>query len=162
MVTFGQWHHFQIRLDFLQDKYQVLVDGVQKGVSQGFVDGISSSFTDADIAAFAAAFDASSQSQTGTAFFDNFAIRNILPGDFDEDGDVDGNDFLTWQRGGSFTPLSGTDLADWQNNYSNSPIMVSTAAVPEPSIGGLVGMLVISLLGHRRPVVQRFGDMKSK
>jgi len=26
------------------------------------------------------------------------------PGDFDEDGDVDGGDFLLWQRGGSPSP----------------------------------------------------------
>lgn len=43
-----------------------------------------------------------------------------LPGDFDNDGDVDGRDFLTWQRGGSPAPLSSADLASWQNNYGAS------------------------------------------
>jgi hypothetical protein len=33
-------------------------------------------------------------------------------GDFDQDGDVDGRDFLLWQR----NPSVGS-LADWQNNY---------------------------------------------
>ncbi len=41
----------------------------------------------------------------------------MLPGDFDGDGDVDGRDFLAWQRGGSPNPLSASDLADWQANY---------------------------------------------
>lgn len=33
------------------------------------------------------------------------------------DGDVDGRDFLIWQRGGSLTPISTGDLADWQSHY---------------------------------------------
>jgi hypothetical protein len=40
-----------------------------------------------------------------------------LLGDFDRDGDVDGRDFLVWQRGGSPTPFSASDLAHWQANY---------------------------------------------
>lgn len=60
-----------------------------------------------------------------------------LPGDFDGDGDVDGRDFLAWQR----DPSVG-ELADWQGNYGAgslvAPISDSTArsmvhhAVPEP------------------------------
>lgn len=42
-------------------------------------------------------------------------------GDFDEDGDVDGRDFLTWQR----NPSVG-NLADWQDNYGSR----STPAAP--------------------------------
>ena len=41
MVTFGQWNHFQIRLDFVQDKYQVFVNNILRG-TQNFVDGVSS------------------------------------------------------------------------------------------------------------------------
>jgi hypothetical protein len=62
--------------------------------------------------------------------------------DFDADGDVDGRDFLVWQRGGSPTPLSAGDLADWQGSYGVGSLKaVSTAAeaaspvsVPEPGI----------------------------
>jgi hypothetical protein len=43
-----------------------------------------------------------------------------IPGDFDEDGDVDGRDFLAWQRGQSATPLSAGDLTDWQDHYGES------------------------------------------
>jgi hypothetical protein len=39
-------------------------------------------------------------------------------GDWDGDGDVDGRDFLQWQRGGSPTPLSPIDLEGWQVNYA--------------------------------------------
>ena len=51
-----------------------------------------------------------------------------IPGDFDNDGDVDGRDFLTWQR----NPSVGS-LADWQNNYGTSGLSAVAAAVPEPS-----------------------------
>jgi hypothetical protein len=43
--------------------------------------------------------------------------KGLLLGDFDHDGDVDGRDFLVWQRGGSPTPFSASDLANWQSNY---------------------------------------------
>lgn len=42
-----------------------------------------------------------------------------LLGDFDGDGDVDGRDFLVWQRGGSPTPFSASDLAMWRANYGS-------------------------------------------
>jgi hypothetical protein len=40
-----------------------------------------------------------------------------LDGDFDDDGDVDGNDFLLWQRGGSPNGATSGDLALWEDNY---------------------------------------------
>lgn len=57
------------------------------------------------------------------------------PGDFDSDGDVDGNDFLVWQRGGSPNPLSAADLTTWKANFGNPG---GAAAVPEPSTIGLI------------------------
>ncbi len=70
-----------------------------------------------------------------------------LLGDFDNDGDVDGRDFLHWQRGDSpnGTPgvsVSPADLADWQGNY-NAPPLTAVAAVPEPASG----MLMLLFLG---------------
>lgn len=53
-----------------------------------------------------------------------------LPGNYDGDGDVDGADFLAWQR----TDGSTGELADWQTNYgitSNPP--EAATSVPEPS-----------------------------
>jgi hypothetical protein len=41
-------------------------------------------------------------------------------GNFDGDSDVDGRDFLIWQRGGSPTAGSAADLAAWQSNYGTS------------------------------------------
>ena len=56
-------------------------------------------------------------------------------GDFDFDGDVDGRDFLTWQRNTSIG-----DLADWQANYGAGALSALNLSVPEPA--GLV--LVVS------------------
>ena len=63
-------------------------------------------------------------------------------GDFDHDGDVDGRDFLLWQRGGSPNALSAGDLALWQSGYG-SPV-TAISAVPEPATAGLVLALCAS------------------
>ena len=65
-----------------------------------------------------------------------------LPGDFDFDGDVDGRDFLLWQRGGSPSSLSTGDLADWQANYGAGMLSSIAAAVPEPPSTGLLLSLI--------------------
>lgn len=67
------------------------------------------------------------------------------PGDFDNDGDVDGRDFLLWQRGGSPSPFSPTDLATWQGEYGMGPLVSNLAAVPEPATALL--LLGISVFG---------------
>jgi hypothetical protein len=48
-------------------------------------------------------------------------------GDFDLDGDVDGRDFLVWQR----NPSVG-NLADWHANYGMGALTAASTAVPEP------------------------------
>lgn len=53
-------------------------------------------------------------------------------GDHDNDGDVDGNDILVWQRGQSPDPLSAIDLADWKSNFGAPFSSAATQAVPEP------------------------------
>ena len=60
------------------------------------------------------------------------------PGDFDLDGDVDGRDFLAWQR----DPGVG-DLADWQANYGNN---APSAAVSVPEPGALVFFVLFPAL----------------
>ena len=76
------------------------------------------------------------------------SLREFLPptADFDEDGDVDGTDFLAWQRGfGILTgatlaqgdanhdgAVTAADLAIWQSDYGTA-LAVTTMAVPEPT-----------------------------
>lgn len=63
----------------------------------------------------------------------------VVEGDFDEDGDVDGADFLKWQQDG----LSLADLQAWQTNYAGGPL-AGFAAVPEPTavVLGLMGIVL--------------------
>ena len=74
-----------------------------------------------------------------------------LAGDFDIDGDVDGFDFLKWQRGESPNPLSASALADWETNYGTvAPLSATSAAVPEPSSAVLlIALAAVSILPRR-------------
>ena len=69
-------------------------------------------------------------------------------GDFDGDGDIDGHDFLLWQRGGSPNGISSGDLALWQDTYGTSPLAAVT--IPEPSALALVIGCVLALAGAKR------------
>jgi T5SS/PEP-CTERM-associated repeat protein len=70
-------------------------------------------------------------------------------GDFDNDGDVDGGDFLTWQRGGSPTPLSAAGLAAWQAGFGTAAT-ANTGAVPEPTTWLLAASCCLYGLVRRR------------
>ncbi len=74
----------------------------------------------------------------GTTYADvaPFTPGTGLDGDFDGDGDVDGNDFLVWQRGAA-TPA---DLALWQGNYGAPNSSAAAGAVPEPASVLLLGI----------------------
>jgi len=56
-----------------------------------------------------------------------------LAGDFDDDGDVDGQDFLEWQRGNSPVPFIAGDLSDWDSNYAIVSSLAAASLVPEPA-----------------------------
>ena len=94
---------------------------------------------------------------------DWFSLR---PGDFDEDGDVDGVDFFHWQMG--YPTASGSDLdhgdADgdgdtdgidfglWQANYPTMGAATTAVAptIPEPATLGFLIMGGFALLRRRK------------
>lgn len=90
-------------------------------------------------------------------YFDNFRFETPsagLDGDFDGDNDVDGRDFLSWQRGDSTNgtiggPVSAADLLEWQNAY-NGGALVATSTIPEPSSLVLLGSLSFLAITRRR------------
>ncbi len=85
------------------------------------------------------------------------------PGDFDDDGDVDGRDFLIWQRGGSPNPLSAGDLSAWQSNYGTGGLAsVVAASVPEPSSTMLAAMAVLALSVVGRCQSRRDGSLNEQ
>jgi autotransporter-associated beta strand protein len=84
--------------------------------------------------------------------------------DFDADGDVDGADFLTWQRNVGITPgtanledgdangdddVDGDDLLAWENQFGTATAAAS--AVPEPG-AALLALLAapLALLARRK------------
>lgn len=73
-------------------------------------------------------------------YFEPFIV--VLLGDFDLDGDVDGRDFLTWQR----NPSVG-DLAAWQANYDFGTL--SAASVPEPGSAVLIAVVLAGAVWRR-------------
>jgi len=78
-----------------------------------------------------------------------------LPGDFDGDGDVDGNDFLRWQRGESPNPMSPSDLDEWEANFGTTvPLSATSTAVPEPSTS-IAALLAMVAMLCRRDVVAK-------
>lgn len=89
-------------------------------------------------------------SQIDTARSSRFAQEIPLadPGDFDNDGDFDGTDFLEWQKGNSPTPGSSSDLADWQTNHGLSAL--EAASVPEPATcTQMLSFLLCSTISRR-------------
>lgn len=96
--------------------------------------------------------------------FEQYAARLTLGnGDFDGDDDVDGLDFLEWQRhvGGSVTPqqdangdglADGKDLAIWQATYGDSwgAPLTASVTVPEPTMLCMVALTCMCLIRTRR------------
>lgn len=115
----------------------------------------------------------------GAVWFDNASLVKLTPNvvvedaDFDDDGDVDGVDFLTWQRyyltGNSNAQgdangdmvVNGLDLDIWNNQYGPGPLQGVTA-VPEPTAVGLTLCAVGGLLLRRRGKVVDQGMRSAK
>jgi hypothetical protein len=74
-------------------------------------------------------------------------------GDFDGDEDVDGADFLKWQRGQSPTPLSDDDLQDWKDHFGAAT--VAGAPVPEPRSAGLAVLAAVMAAAAMRAAAGR-------
>jgi hypothetical protein len=73
------------------------------------------------------------------------------PGDFDQDGDVDGRDFLRWQRKQSPNNGSFGDLQAWQTNYGFQGSLVAARVVPEPgSVLMLAAIAGVASLSRER------------
>jgi hypothetical protein len=75
------------------------------------------------------AFLASFTNFTEGVFVSTVAASPRVAGDFDADGQVDGSDFLLWQRGGG----DAGELSSWAGSFGGSTASVSAGVVPEPS-----------------------------
>jgi autotransporter-associated beta strand protein len=95
--------------------------------------------------------------------FLNYSIA--IPGDFNGDGNVDGDDFATWQMNfptasGAFTEdgdadgdgdVDGADFVVWQINFSSGG---GASLVPEPHTLILVGIGGLFVLASRRSKIR--------
>lgn len=111
-------------------------------------------------------------SDSGGGF--SYERAEITPSaDFDRDGDVDGQDFLTWQRNyGAVEALQSQgdadfggvvttdDLAAWQAAYGNP--LIALAAVPEPGSLCLAGMVFLGFALRRLQIRKRVGSSGTK
>jgi hypothetical protein len=82
--------------------------------------------------------------------------------DFNGDGNIDGDDFLTWQRGfGVGTDLSAgdanddnvvdaADLAIWRDQFGTSSSLAAVAQIPEPAGAALFAIASIAMLAASR------------
>ena len=103
-------------------------------------------------------------SATGTidaVAWDNLRItaidpEPIVPGDFDQNGAVDGFDLLLWQRGEADDPLAAADLADWEANFGGT--FGIAVGVPEPSAALLALMAAAGGAGAIRSGRRRGSD----
>jgi hypothetical protein len=73
---------------------------------------------------------------TAVAIFDNFSIRAVVPGDFNNSGTVDAADYVVWRKGLG-TLYTHTDYNVWRVHFgqtaSNGAGNGMNAAVPEPA-----------------------------
>ncbi len=109
----------------------------------------------------------------GAFYIDNVIVRGVASAnsaDFDGDSDVDGADFLIWQRGvGTASPglsdgdansdgnVNGLDLDIWKLNFGVPQAQVAASAIPEPS-----SVVLLGLAGLATAVVYHKGPMRSR
>lgn len=101
----------------------------------------------------------------GVARFDYDQVTGLAPvaaddPDFDGDGDVDGSDFLTWQRNvgtgstqqagdaNNTGTVDGADLAVWRSQFGPAAA-AAVAAIPEPTSVALTVLAAAALLSMR-------------
>lgn len=109
---------------------------------------------------------ANSPGATGTVVDLKLVAKSLHPTDFDSDGDVDGIDFLTWQRGFGTTTgamrsqgdgtndgrVNSADLALWANQFGTVPVSAVTVTIPETGtvklaiFGAMVGLIACGRL----------------
>jgi hypothetical protein len=115
----------------------------------------------------------SSAASLSIATTDVGSISVALLGDYDRDADVDGTDFLVWQRmlgsaavpkgagadGNSDGMVNGQDLAIWRNRFAAAHAATerTAAAVPEPATSAiaLAGTITLALARGRAAARRR-------
>ena len=118
--------------------------GIQRGDQvEIIISNLSSSSVALDLPDIAGLPDFADPVAAGTHQRFRYTATIATPGDFDFDSDVDGADFLLWQRNGG----SVNDLSDWQAGFGTGTLSAAQS-VPEPS-SLLLSMSLIFWSGRR-------------
>ena len=147
----GQWYNLRMDLDFTAKTYDVFINGSKANTSP---------ITFYHPAATSAQrfFVSRGTNQAGVILDDISVTPWVEPppiaGDFDDNGIVDGADFLLWQQD---TNIGSLD--DWKTNFGMSSSTAAIGAVPEPTGATLaVGMMLLTaggrLAARRRSTVR--------
>jgi hypothetical protein len=147
----GQWYNLRMDLDFTAKTYDVFINGSKANTSP---------ITFYHPAATSAQrfFVSRGTNQAGVILDDISVTPWVEPppiaGDFDDNGIVDGADFLLWQQD---TNIGSLD--DWKANFGMSSATAAVAAVPEPAAATLAfGMMLLTaggrLAARRRSAVR--------
>ncbi|MBL9162007.1 MAG: hypothetical protein JNL18_04610 [Planctomycetaceae bacterium] len=138
-----QWYNFKFDLDYVAKTYDFYVNGAKVNV-----DPIRF-YTETSTAA-TRFFVSRGTNQAGQIIDDVSVLeKTTSPGDFNQDGVVDGADFLAWQQDTNIGSLE-----DWKANFGASAT-AAVGAVPEPTSAMLAtSMLLLTVgcrLARRRP-----------
>jgi len=154
-LTANEWHHVEAAFDTegnlvdgngdLAGTATLTVDETSVAESvfkSDFGDGLTRSIGIGMFANFSGLVDFH-------GFIHNPVVSFGIPvdGDFDEDGDVDGIDFLVLQQGLG-TIYDATDLDDWELNYGAGTLAV--ASIPEPTTYALALAALCLAISRRR------------
>jgi hypothetical protein len=165
LVSFGQWNHFAMLLDYSLDRYSIFLNGsllkTTTFVDNTLVPGGLTKFTDADISAISMSLHTAAKAMPGTAYFDNFRVLDGIPADFDNDGDIDSADLGSWRTAYGLTSVGnadgdgdsdGNDFLLWQRHLGKDFVPATPVAspVPEPTAAALATAATIVLLARRR------------
>jgi peptidyl-prolyl cis-trans isomerase A (cyclophilin A) len=123
--------------------------------------GAGGAFTDVPVTDIDLVLAQSNIFNSEAVVINDVAVLNLPDGDYDFDGDVDGEDYLVWQRSfGSTTDVAADgngdaivnslDLALWMNNAGATSLAATVSGVPEPTTVALFGMGIFFCLQAAR------------
>lgn len=167
MGTQAEWHHVAVTREILSGSFGVAggevegkfyIDGELVASDTGDTGGLARALGDVTFGgSYKYPGDSNALMMDDIRMYDTVLsasqIQNLfsfsLSGDFDEDGDVDGADFLVWQKGFGGT-YDAVDLASWQSAYGSNLLTSSVAVVPEPASWFAICSMVLASIATRR------------
>lgn len=147
-IADGEWLEYttvleagNYRVDFLASsdraaggEVELLIDGISFGTTEIPSTGSWNNFQTFSLNEVTIAIDSTSVirlNMGGDGFdLDSFTFVEMLEGDYDLDFDIDGADFLAWQR----EDATEEGLTAWQDGYGNGAPLIAIQ-VPEPTSG---------------------------